>query len=126
MDCGKIKVSQLNALLKYIPIDITFIDEDDINRVFINNEHVFPRPNMALDRKVYLCHPPRIVNMIKSVLQSFKDGTKDEMVVWTPNKENPIKVTYLAVRDENNKYIGTVELVQNYKKDIEKLKEILK
>ncbi len=126
LDCGKIKVSQLNALLKYIPIDITFIDEDDINRVFINNEHVFPRPNMALDRKVYLCHPPRIVDMIKSVLQSFKDGTKDEMVVWTPNKENPIKVTYLAVRDENNKYIGTVELVQNYKKDIEKLKEILK
>ncbi len=80
---------------------------------------------MALNRKVYLCHPPRIVDMIKGLLQSFKDGKEDKMVFWTPNPINPIKVTYLAVRDENGSYLGAVELVQPYKDDLDKLKEII-
>lgn len=47
------------------------------------------------------------------------------MVFWTPNPKNPIKVTYLAVRDENNNYLGALELVESYKNDLDKLKEII-
>ncbi len=125
LEGGKITINQLNAILKLLPIDITFIDEDEINRLFINNGKVFSRPNMALNRKVYLCHPPRIVEMIKGLIQSFKDGRQDKMVVWTPNPVNPIKVTYLAVRSKEGKYLGTVELVQSYKEDLTKVKEII-
>ena len=125
LDGGKVTIKELNAIFKLLPIDITFIDSDDINKFFINNEKVFSRPEMALNRKVYLCHPPRIVDMIKGLLDSFKSGKESKMVFWTPNPKNPIKVTYLAVRDENNNYLGALELVESYKDDLDKLKEII-
>lgn len=126
LDGGKVSIKELNAIFKLLPIDITFIDSDDINKFFINNEKVFSRPQMALNRKVYLCHPPRIVEMIKGLLDSFKNGKENKMIFWTPNPSNPIKVTYLAVRDKNNNYLGALELVQTYKEDLIKLKEIIK
>ena len=126
LDGGKVSIKELNAIFKLLPIDITFIDSDDINKFFINNEKVFSRPQMALNRKVYLCHPPRIVEMIKGLLDSFKNGKENKMIFWTPNPSNTIKVTYLAVRDKNNNYLGALELVQTYKEDLIKLKEIIK
>ena len=69
----------------------------------------------ALGRKVYECHPPRIVPMVENMIKEFKAGTKDHMEVWTPNPENPIRVLYYPVRDDEGNYLGTLELVQQFK-----------
>ena len=99
-----------------LPIDITFIDEEDINRFFTNEGRVFSRPLSALDRSTYECHPERVKPMVKKLLDDFKSGSSDYMEVWTPNKDHPVRVIYAAVRDEQGKYLGAAELVEDFTK----------
>ena len=112
---GKLTVAELEAIFKLLPIDITFIDDNEINQFFANEGKVFSRPMSAIGRKVYECHPPRIVPIVENMIKEFKAGTKDHMEVWTPNPENPIRVLYYPVKDEDGNYLGTVELVQQFK-----------
>lgn len=111
---GKLTMAQLNGLFKVLPIDITFIDENDINRFFTNEGRVFSRPLSALDRSTYECHPERVKPMVKNLLDDFKSGARDFMEVWTPNEDHPVRVLYLAVRDEAGNYLGTAELVEDF------------
>lgn len=48
---GHMTLSQLEALLNAIPMEITFVDEDNINRYFNEGSKVFKRPVMAIDRR---------------------------------------------------------------------------
>ncbi|MBR1701815.1 MAG: DUF438 domain-containing protein [Lachnospiraceae bacterium] len=111
---GKLTMQQLNGLFKVLPIDITFIDEEDINRFFTNEGKVFSRPLSALDRSTYECHPERVKPMVKQLLDDFKSGTRNFMEVWTPNEDHPVRVIYAAVRDEKGKYLGAAELVEDF------------
>lgn len=110
---GKLNMVQLNSLFKVLPIDITFIDEEDINRFFTNYGKVFSRPLSALDRSTYECHPERVKPMVKQLLDDFKSGARDYMEVWTPNDDHPVRVIYAAVRDEKGSYLGAAELVED-------------
>ncbi|MBR1759224.1 MAG: DUF438 domain-containing protein [Lachnospiraceae bacterium] len=111
---GKLNMAQLNGLFKVLPIDITFIDENDINRFFTNEGRVFSRPLSALDRSTYECHPERVKPMVKKLLDDFKSGARDYMEVWTPNDDHPVRVIYAAVRDEKGTYLGAAELVEDF------------
>lgn len=111
---GKLTMQQLNGLFKVLPIDVTFIDEEDINRFFTNEGKVFSRPLSALDRSTYECHPERVKPMVKQLLDDFKSGAQDYMEVWTPNEDHPVRVIYAAVRDEKGKYLGAAELVEDF------------
>lgn len=110
---GKLTMEQLNGLFKVLPIDITFIDENDVNRFFTNYGKVFSRPLSALDRSTYECHPERVKPMVKMLLDDFKAGKRDFLEVWTPNDDHPVRVLYMAVRDEKGSYLGAAELVED-------------
>lgn len=111
---SKLNMEQLNGLFKVLPMDITFIDENDINRFFTNYGKIFSRPLSALDRSTYECHPERVKPMVKKLLDEFKSGARDFMEVWTPNDEHPVRVIYAAVRDEKGNYLGAAELVEDF------------
>ncbi|MBQ9156725.1 MAG: DUF438 domain-containing protein [Eubacterium sp.] len=111
---GKLTIAQLNGLFKVLPIDITFIDDEDINRFFTNEGKVFSRPLSALDRSTYECHPERVKPMVQKLLDDFKSGARNFMEVWTPNEDHPVRVIYAAVRDEKGNYLGAAELVEDF------------
>lgn len=113
MPGGRMTVAQLTALLNTIPMEISFIDADNINRYFNEGEKVFKRPQMALGREVFSCHPPKIEPMVRAILDDFRTGKQDRVPVWMEKHGRPMLVTYTAVRDRSGKYLGTVELVQD-------------
>ena len=113
MPGGHMTVPQLTALLNTIPVEITFIDENDINRYFNEGPKVFKRPGMAIDREVYSCHPPKIEPMVRSILNDFKSGARDQVQIWMDKGGRTMLVTYMAVRDTAGKYLGTTEVVQD-------------
>ena len=113
MPGGHMTVPQLTALLNTIPVEITFIDENDINRFFNEGPKVFKRPGMAIDRDVYSCHPPKIEPMVRSILDDFKSGKRDSVQIWMDKGGRTMLVTYMAVRDKAGKYLGTTEVVQD-------------
>lgn len=110
---GHLTIKQLTAMLNTIPLEISFVDADNINRFFNEGSKVFKRPGMAIDREVFTCHPPKIEKQVRRIIEEFRNGTLDRVPVWMDKNGRTMLVTYMAVRDKNNQYLGTMELVQD-------------
>ncbi len=113
MPGGHLTIEQLTALLNTIPMEISFVDTDNINRFFNEGPKVFKRPSMAIDRDVFSCHPPKIEPMVRQIIDDFRNNRRDDVSVWMDKSGCTMLVKYMAVRDRTGKYIGTVELVQD-------------
>ena len=109
---GHFTAAQLRAVLNTLPVEISFIDENDINCFFNEGPKLFKRAGMAIGRDVYSCHPPKIEMMVRSIIGDFKSGARDKVSVWMEKEGIPVLVEYIAVRDDNGQYIGTMECVQ--------------
>lgn len=110
---GSLTLSQLTAMLNTIPLEISFVDIDNVNRYFNEGPKVFKRPGMALGREVFTCHPPKIEQKVRRIIEEFRAGTLDQMPVWMDKGGRTFLVTYYAVRDKQEQYLGTLELVQD-------------
>ena len=113
MPGGHMTLKELSALLNTIPLEITFVDADNINRFFNEGPKVFKRPGMAIDREVFSCHPPKIEPMVRQIIDDFRNNRRDEVPVWMEKGGHTMLVKYMAVRDNSGTYLGTVELVQD-------------
>jgi conserved hypothetical protein len=112
MPGGHVTLEQLTALLNTIPVEITFVDENNINRYFNEGPKLFKRPSMAIDREVFSCHPPKIAPMVRTIIEDFRNGVRDEFPVWAEKQGKTMLIKYMAVRDKDGKYLGTAEFVQ--------------
>lgn len=115
MPGGSLTISQLAAMLDTLPMELTFVDADNINRYF-NQPYAakaFKRPLSALGREVFACHPPKIEPMVRTIIQDFRDGKRDRVPVWLEKNGRTMLITYMAVRDAEGHYIGTLECVQD-------------
>ncbi len=110
---GELTVAQLKGILSVLPVDVTFIDDGSINRFYKNTDKVFSRPVSTLGQSTYHCHPVPIRAVVKSLTDDFRSGARDEFSRWIPNPDRPVKVTYLAVRDEDGKYLGAAEIIED-------------
>ncbi len=110
---GHMTVEQLTALLNTIPLEITFVDADNINRFFNEGPKDFKRPGMAIDREVFSCHPPKVETRVRHIIDEFRAGTLDEIPIWMEKNGKCMLVKYMAVRDKAGQYLGTLELVQD-------------
>ena len=113
MPGGHLTVAQLTAMLNTIPMEITFVDEDNINRFFNEGPKDFKRPGMAIDREVFFCHPPKVEQQVRHIIGEFRKGTLDKVPIWMEKNGKTMLVTYMAVRDAAGTYLGTMELVQD-------------
>ncbi len=116
---GELSLCQLKATLALLPLDITFIDKDDVLRFFVNEGKIFDRPLLALGNDVRDCHPSQILPVVNQLLEDFKTKKRSKMEVWSTIKGKPVGVKYLAVYDDAGEYIGTVEIVQDFTDAIE-------
>src|SRR5690606_20101243 len=99
-DEGYMSLEQVNLLLKTIPFDITYVDEND-KVIFYNRgeERLFPRSPGIIGREVKFCHPPKSVGTVLRILEEFRKGNKNEAGFWINIKGRLIYIRYFAVRD---------------------------
>ncbi len=113
-DTGILSIKQLELILNHLPVDLTFIDRDDVVRYFSHGkERIFARTKAVIGRTVHNCHPPKSVHVVEKLLQDFKSGVKDQEDFWIKLKEKTVYIRYFAVRNENGEYMGTLEFTQN-------------
>ena len=114
LDEGYMTPEQVNLLLKFLPIDITYVDEND-KVIFYNRgeERVFPRSKGIIGREVKFCHPPKSVHMVLRIVEEFKAGTKDMAEFWFNFRGQVIHIRYFAIRDANKQYKGVIEMSQD-------------
>ena len=111
---GYLTPTQINLIFKYLPIDITYVDEND-KVIFYNNgdERIFPRSPGIIGREVKFCHPPKSVDNVLKILEEFKQGSKDNAEFWINFKDSFIHIRFFAIRDKNKNYKGVMEITQN-------------
>jgi len=113
-DEGYLTPEQVNFIFKFLPVDITYVNEDD-RVVFYNrgDDRVFPRSANIIGREVKFCHPPKSVDNVLRILEEFKKGTQDHADFWINMRGKFIHIRYFAVRDEQKNYRGVIEMSQD-------------
>lgn len=113
-ETGSLKIKEALQIFRTLDAELTFIDKDDFVRYYSEGkDKIFPRPKSCLNRDVASCHPPKVVPMVKSLLDDFKSKKRDRLVVCRYIKGKKILVKYLAVYDEAGTYVGTLETVED-------------
>lgn len=111
---GDLKLNELMGLLNTLPVDITFVDKDDTVRYFSDSkDRIFARTKAVIGRRVQNCHPPQSVNVVEKIMTSFKEGKKDAYDFWLNRRGKMVYIRYLAIRDRQGQYLGTLEVTQD-------------
>jgi hypothetical protein len=114
LDTGKLSMEQLNLMLTHLPVDLSFVDENDAVIYYSNTpDRIFPRSPAVIGRKVQKCHPPKSVHIVNKILKEFKAGRRDVAEFWIQMNGRFIHIRYFAVRDSHKKYLGTLEVSQD-------------
>lgn len=110
---GILTAEQLKLIFNHLPVDITYVDENDTVQYFSTPKHrIFPRTTAILGRQVSNCHPPESVHIVEQIVDSFKNGEKDHADFWIKMMGKYIMIQYFAVRDAENNYKGVIEVSQ--------------
>jgi uncharacterized protein len=111
---GLLNPEQIILLLNNLPVDITYVDENDEVRYFSSGKHrIFPRSNAIIGRKVQNCHPPASVHIVNDIIESFRKGVKDQAEFWINRKGSFIHIRYFVLRNEHQEYKGVIEVSQD-------------
>jgi DUF438 domain-containing protein len=114
LDTGALTPEQVNLLLKQLPVDVTFVDEADTVRYFsAGAERLFPRSPGIIGRKVQNCHPPESVHVVNRILDAFRKGERRVAEFWIQSRGRFIHIRYFAVRDDQGRYRGCLEVSQD-------------
>lgn len=111
---GSFTPKELETILNSLPIDMTFVDKDDKVRYFSQGkERIFDRNRAILQRDVKLCHPPSSVHIVEKILEDFRSGKANCAPFWIQLGDKFIHIEYVALRDADGNYLGTLEVSQD-------------
>ena len=111
---GRLTPEQVDLLLKKLPVDVTFVDENDRVRYYSDTEdRIFPRSPEVVGRQVQNCHPPKSLNVVNAIVEAFKAKTKDRVEFWIQKGGRFILIRYFPLYDAAGKYRGVLEVSQD-------------
>lgn len=114
LDTGKLTPEQVNLILTHLPVDVTYVDENDRVRYYTRGKHrIFPRSPGIIGREVQNCHPPKSIDVVNRILDEFRAGTKDVAEFWINSNDRFIHIRYFALRDKGGHYRGVIEVTQD-------------
>ncbi len=114
LSTGALSLEQINMLLMNLPVDVTFVDENDEVRFFSQTkERIFTRTAAIIGRKVQKCHPPQSVHVVQKIVDDFRAGKRDMAEFWIQMGSKFIHIRYFALRDVDGSYKGTLEVSQD-------------
>ena len=115
---GYLSLKEANLILNHLPFEITFIDKNDLFKYFntslaIDNK-LFPRVPSAIGRHVKMCHPPRSLDMVMTLIDDLKHKRRASESMWFHRSDGRFAyVTYIGVFDDQDQYMGVLEYVHD-------------
>lgn len=114
LDVGSMTPEIVNILLKNLPFDMTYVDENDKVRYYSQGaERLFPRTPTIIGRDVQNCHPPKSVHVVEQIVKDFKEGKRDVAEFWLTMGERFIHIRYFPLFDAQGAYRGVLEVSQD-------------
>lgn len=111
---GKMTLEQINLVYQHMPVDVTYVDENEIVRFYTDTAHrVFPRSKNVIGREVMNCHPKKSAHVVREVIDKLKSGEQDRAEFWINKPDLFIYILYVAVRDAEGRFRGVLEMMQD-------------
>ena len=111
---GKLTLEQINLIYQHLPIDISFVDENELVKFYSDTDHrIFPRSKNVIGRQVSNCHPRKSVHIVEEIVAKFRSGEQDKAEFWINKPEVFLYIVYFAVRDKQGRFRGVLEMMQD-------------
>ena len=111
---GKLTLEQINLIYQHLPIDISFVDENELVCFYSDTDHrIFPRSKNVIGREVMNCHPRKSAHVVREVIDKLRSGEQDRAEFWINKPGLFIYIVYVAVRDKEGKFRGVLEMMQD-------------
>ncbi len=111
---GKLKLEQIDLMLRHLPVDLSFVDENDVVCYYSDvPDRIFPRSPSVIGRQVQNCHPPKSIDVVEKILRAFRAGEKDEAEFWIEMAGRFLHIRYFAMRAAAGAYRGCLEVSQD-------------
>lgn len=121
LQTGTMTMEQVDLMLTHLPVDISFVDENDKVAYYSDcPDRTFPRSPAVIGRAVQNCHPPDSVGTVNNILQAFRKGEKRTAEFWITLGGKFIFIQYFAMFDKQGIYRGCLEVSQ----DVTKIREL--
>jgi hypothetical protein len=113
-ETGQLTFEEIALIFNNLPVDMTFVDENNKVRYFTRpKDRIFPRSPAVIGRNVNNCHPPESVHIVEEIVESFKLGKENSAKFWINLKGKTVLIQYFALRDEECRYKGVLEISQD-------------
>jgi len=114
LSTGGLNAEQIDLMLKNLPLDISFVDENDRVQYYSNGkERIFPRSPGIIGRTVQNCHPPKSVHVVEDIVTSFKNKSETSAEFWLEMHGKFIHIRYFPLYNESGDYKGVIEVSQD-------------
>lgn len=113
---GSLTKKQVDLILKALPLELTFVDEENIVQYFndVPGEPIFVRTASAIGRDMLYAHPPKSKDVVEQLMKELKTGKKDKQTAWYQQKDGTmVYITFVAVREDDGNFMGILEYVQD-------------
>jgi len=111
----------LEAIFDTLPVDVTYVDENDTVRYYSkHDERIFRRTPAVIGRQVQNCHPKDSLDKVVQVVEGLKSGKRKSAEFWIDFKGRKVYIRYFTVYDKGGKYRGILEVTQDIT-DIQKI-----
>lgn len=113
-DTGELTFEQVLLIFNALPVDLSFVDENNKLRYFTRpKDRIFPRSPAAIGRDVRNCHPAKSVHIVEEIIEELRSGRRDKAIFWINLKGRMILIQYFALRNDKGEYKGVLEVSQD-------------
>jgi len=79
LQTGFLLPEQIRLIFNHLPVDITYVDENNQVKFFSTPEkRIFRRTNSMIGRDVKNCHPHESVQVVGQIVEAFRNGEKSK------------------------------------------------
>lgn len=128
LNTGFLNVEDIKAIFRSLPLEITFADKNDRIKFFTESvfRKGFIRTKTIIGRRLEYCHPPRLESIVRKNVNDVKHGEAEYREFWTRSGDRIIRVLLAPVKNENNEYLGSLEIVEDLTEIINNPDEVRK
>jgi len=110
---GELSPEIMTAIGETLPFKVFFSDSSDIVRYYNKADDKAYKASEVIGGMVQNCHPKEIRSKVDRVLDDLKSGREKVVELWISREGHKWHIGYFAVRNEEGKYLGCLEVMQD-------------
>lgn len=114
---GYLTIEEANLMLNKLPLEITFVDKNSVfkyfNEITKASDMMLVRTPISIGRNVANCHPPKSLQKVMTIVRDLKTKKRTSESMWYKKGDQYIHITYKALFNECDEFLGVLEYVQD-------------